>query len=120
MEGASAQQMDVKMKHRLSGARSRIDDGPVAFGIQSALARQLRRHGQEASQQRLVLCGGILERGKMLARNHQQMNRRLRVEVFNGRNLVVFVDEFRRRAALDDAAEQALFQTNLNLQSAEC
>jgi hypothetical protein len=48
----------------------------------------------------------------MLARNYQEMNGRLGVEVFDGRNLVVFVDEFRRRAALDDAAEQTLVQVS--------
>ncbi len=95
MEGPSTQHVDVKMKHRLPGARSRIDDRPVTFGIQAAFARQLRRHYQEMSHQRLVFRRSIFERSKMLARNHQEMNRRLRMDVFNGRNLVVFIDEFR-------------------------
>ena len=38
----------------------------------------------------------------MLARNHQQMNRRLRVEVFNGRNLVGIVTDRDIRSFLSD------------------
>jgi hypothetical protein len=119
MEGTSTQQVDVKMKDRLSGARSRIDDRPVAFGIQSMLARQLRRHGEEMPQEGFVRGRGLPERRQVLARNHQEMNERLRVYVFDGRDLVVFVNELRRRAAVEDSAEQAMFQINLNLQPAE-
>ena len=55
----------------------------------------------------------------MFTRYYQYVYWCLRVDILDGYDLAIFVNDFRRRAAGDDAAEQTLFQIDLNLLSAD-
>jgi hypothetical protein len=68
----------------------------------------LSRHKKKMAQQRLVFGKGLPQRGEVLSWKHQQVDRRLRVNVFNRHGALVLMNDFSGDLAVDDSAEEAI------------
>src|SRR6266511_943447 len=80
----------------------------VARQPASALPRELRRDAEQLPRERVVLRGEVVERRDVLARDDEQVHRRLRVDVLESHDVRVLMDELRGDLPLDDLAEQAV------------
>ena len=88
----AAEQVQVKMEDGLACASAVVHHCAVAFG-EIALAGELRRDHLEAAQEQSVGWRGVAERLDVLARADQDVRGRLRVDVFEGEDLVVLADK---------------------------
>lgn len=70
MKYPSSHDVYVKMKHRLPGPRSIIDDGAESLRVDLALASKLRGDGEEMTQQRLIFFFGLGEGRNVPTRDH--------------------------------------------------
>ena len=86
------------MVHLLTAIRTGVDQGLEAAGrtIRTVLIpaamflRQLGREQKHFTQQRLVPVAAIGKGGDMLARHHQQVHRRSRIDIVKNHNILVF------------------------------
>src|SRR5215467_9027117 len=92
---ASAQDVDVEMKHALARPRTVVDHRPVSFHIQLTLAGKLRGDRDKMTQQFFVVGGSVIQGNQMLAGYHQKMDWRLRMQVFKGERRFILVHDFR-------------------------
>lgn len=106
-EGASAEEVDVKMEHRLSGAGADVENGAVSM-LNVALAGDLGG-GEVAAADDFGVGGlGLLQSGEMFLGDDENVGGGLRVDVFEGEDVVVLVDFFGGNFAAEDAAEKAI------------
>src|SRR6266545_2252279 len=103
----SADQMDVNVEHGLSRFRSYVEDSAIAV-FDSALASDGGGGQVQASNQFRVFRLSFLQATNMLLGNNQHMRRCLRIGVFEGKSVLVFVNFPGGDLAPDDAAEQAV------------
>lgn len=94
------------MKHRLASARSGIGYRTIACG-DLMVARELCADQVHMSDKVFILFRCFQRGGEMLPRNHQQMNRGLRVDVLECQAAVVGIDDLGGNLARDDLAEDA-------------
>lgn len=113
MEHSSAQNVNVQMENGLARPHSIIDNQPVTVRVNLTLASQLGGDNKKVSYERAIFSPGFFERGQMLARNNQKMNRSLGVQIFKGQYGVVFENDFCRRLMADDATKNTIFQVHL-------
>lgn len=73
--------MQVDVKHRLSRICIAIHDNTVALFGNSFLSCYVTGRRIQATDQRLVLFGDVVNRRDVLPRDYQDMCRRLRVDV---------------------------------------
>ena len=95
------------MEDGLAGARADIEDGPVTV-FDGTLAGDVRGGEMAAADEFGVLGLCILETGKMFLGDYEDVGRTLRVEIFEGEGVGVFVNFFRGHFAADNAAEKAI------------
>jgi hypothetical protein len=106
-ERASAEQVDVKVEDGLSGAGADVEHGAVSV-LDFALAGDLCG-GEVATSDDFCVSGfSFFQSGKMFFGNDQNMRGRLRVDVFKGEDMIVFVDFLGGNLAADNAAEEAI------------
>jgi hypothetical protein len=98
----------MQVEHRLSGPRAVVDHRAVSLRFQSSRAGELCRNEEKMAQQRRVFRLGLLERGQVFAGNHQQVDRRLRVNVCDRHGSVVFVNDLGGSLVVNDSAEKAI------------
>jgi hypothetical protein len=97
----------VYVEHGLAGAGAGIDHGPET-GIRVALfVRHPRPNAKQVPQQDLILLRSVVERFEMLARDHQQVRRRLGINVTNHHAPFILMNEVARYVTGDDPAKQA-------------
>lgn len=72
-----------------------------------APAGELGCHPKHMTEEQFVIGRGVRKRYQVLARDDQEVNRRLRVDVFEGDGAFIFVDDLAGRLAGDNAAEEA-------------
>ena len=98
--------MDVK--DRLTGAAIGVEHGSIAFlGVSLFLCDRGRR-SLHRSHQRIVMSGEIVQRRDVAARNDQNVKRRLRIDIPDGDELVILMDEAAGDLPSDDLAEEAI------------
>jgi hypothetical protein len=99
--------MNVEMKHGLTGAGADVEDGAVSL-LEVALAGDLGG-GEVAAADDFGVGGlGFFESGKMFFGDDQDVSGGLRVDVFEGEDVVVLVDFVGGDFAAEDAAEEAI------------
>jgi hypothetical protein len=108
MKDSSAQEMDMKVIHRLPCAGAIVDNGPVAATFDAALACEFRGHAKEVSQQAFVFGLHYAEGFQVDARHDQQMNRGLRMQILDRHRSLILVNDFGGRFAPDDLTENAI------------
>lgn len=97
----------MQMEDRLSCARSNVEDGPVAL-LDVALAGDLRGGQMAAADQFGIFGLGFLQSSEMFLGHDQHVRGRLRIDVFEGEDVLVLVNFLRGNLAADDAAEEAV------------
>jgi hypothetical protein len=106
-EAASAEEMDMKVEHRLTCVGADVDYGPVAT-LQTSLTGNLGG-GEVAVADDLRITGlGFFETGEVALGDDQHVGRSLRVNVLKGNDLVVLIYLFGGNFTRDDLAEQAI------------
>lgn len=81
---------------------------PFRVGLAALLQRQARCQRHHAPQQGRMLGLGMGQRWQVQARHHQKVDWCPRVDVMEGKNLVVFIDFAGRNLAGNDFAEKAV------------
>src|SRR5262249_55401188 len=111
-ESSSAKHMCVQMRDALAGGLTGVYHQTVTALGDIQLVGDLRGDVQQVPHQRNVQLRHIVERLEIvLARNQHNVDRRLRIDVLDGDDLFVFVDEGGRRVVSYDVAKDAtLFQ----------
>lgn len=107
MHLASAQQVQVQVADGLATFRASADHNTVAFA-EPVLAGDLRGRGEQTAEESFIARLGIGERGEVFLRDHEDVLRRLRVDVVEGIDRLVFVGLLRGNLAGDDFAEEAV------------
>lgn len=106
-EGPPAQQVQVQMKHCLPAIAVTIDHQAEAPIRNPYLSCDPVRHQQEVAEQSIISLIRIEECREVLARNNQDMDGRLRVDVFEGDRLLVLKHNFARTFSVSDLAKEA-------------
>lgn len=107
MHLSPAEQMQVEMEDRLSGVRADVIHGAIS-ALKLAFAGELCRDELAIANQFCIGFACLIDADNMLFRHDENMRRRSRLDVFKGKNFIVFVNFFRRNAAGDDLAEEAV------------
>jgi len=95
--------MHMQVEDGLPGLSAGVDHGaPV---LQAGIFGHLGGHQQEVSQQGAI--GGLrfFKAGDVLARNHKQVHRGLRLDIGKGNAVLVFMDPLGWDLAAQDASE---------------
>ena len=104
--GSAAEEVDVEMVDGLAAVAAGVEHHAVAIG-EALFAGDLGRGPEEVAQQRLIALISIRERIDVLARHHEHVDRRLRVNVREGIAELVLVDGGGRNGSFNDLAEEA-------------
>lgn len=74
----------MQMKHGLSAVASLVDHQPVAIVGNTDLAGHLRRDSDKMADDRLIRSIHIQRPGNVLARDHQNVDGRVRHDIMKG------------------------------------
>ena len=113
MHRASTEQMQMQMADRLAAILAGIHHRAEAVA-EPFLFRDLLRHCVQVSKQPLVPGRQMRERGNVLARDQQQMHRRLRMNIREDHRIVIFIKLLRRNRTRGNLAEQTVHADQLN------
>ena len=101
--------MKVKVKNRLTGLGVDIDHRAVAGPGNSRIGGKLARNLEQVSHKGTVIGTNIIKRGDMFLWTDEDMNGRLRIDVVEREDSVVFENHLRWQFTFRNAAEQARF-----------
>ena len=104
LQRAPADQVHMQMKNRLAGARAHIQHGAVAI-FNRPLPCNVRGSQMTTSDQLRIFRRCFLQASNMSFRNDQHVGRPLRVQIFKGKSVLVFVDFSGWHLAANNAAE---------------
>ena len=85
--------MQVDVEDRLACVGVAVEDGSEAALAVAMLARQRRSAADHLANEPVVFGGNVVEGRDVAARYHQNMHRRLRVDVLDGNQPIVLVDD---------------------------
>lgn len=88
----STEHVDMKMKNGLAGAGAGIYDRAITTIRKPRVICDARGHSQQMPQQALIALRRFVQRLKMFLRNHQQVRRRLRIDVANHKGPIVLMN----------------------------
>lgn len=83
----------MKMEDGLAGAGAIVEDGAIACQ-EIALAGELRSDQMELADDGLIFGRRVVQRNEMFARHKQDVRGRLRADVFEGKDVRVFINDF--------------------------
>ena len=106
--GHAAEQVKMEVIDTLTSIRPGVVDDPEASIGQTLAPCHLCRGERYAAQKRGISLFGPGVAGDVLARNDEDMNRGLRVDVPKRHHVVVFVHHVGTHRALSDLAEEAI------------
>ncbi len=95
------------MKHRLPCTRAYVNNGAVSV-FDVALAGDLGGGKVALSDEFGMVCIRFLQSRKMFFGDNENVSGGLRIDVFKGKNVIVFVDLFRGNFAAEYTAEKAV------------
>lgn len=98
----------MEMGDRHHRVRPHIHHHPEAALADALFLRHHSRDAHEVANRRLVAFLQVVDRGHMLVRHDEHMDRCPRLDVVEGRYLLVSVDDAGWDGAADDAAEEAV------------
>jgi hypothetical protein len=97
----------VEVEDGLSGSRADVEDGAVSV-LDFALPGDFGGGKVAAADDFCVFCSGFLQSGEMFLGDDENVCGGLRIDIFEGENVIVFVNFLGRNLAADDAAEKAI------------
>jgi len=95
------------MKHRLPRARAHVEHCPISL-LDVPLARDLRRRQVTPANPFRIFSLRFLQSGEMLLWDYKHVCRRLRIDVFKSKYVLVLVNFLCRNLATENAAEKAV------------
>jgi len=98
----------MQVEHGLARLAIAVEDRSISALAESLVGRQLSGASQHPADQRVIVPTEIVGGRDVLSGNDEQVHRRLRIDVAERDEIVVFVHNRRRNLAGDDAAEQAV------------
>jgi hypothetical protein len=104
---AAAKEVQVKVENGLAGAGAIVEDGAIA-GEKVTLRGEFRGDKLQFAEKGGIALVRFVERGEMFARTDQDVCGGLRADVFEGEDVVIFVDELRGDLFCADFAEEAV------------
>lgn len=107
MHRTSAKQVKVQMIHGLASIRSRVHHGAEAFA-QPLLFCDRFSHLVQVAKNALVSGREMRKRSDVLAWDHENMHRRLGMNVGEDNRVIVFIQLLRGNLTRGDFAEQAV------------
>ena len=96
----------MQMWHRLPSVSSMIDHETITVRFQASLPGNLPRFEQQMTQEDLVRRDGFAKARDWLLRDNQEVGGRLRFDVVEGQDEVVFVSNSGRNLSFDDFFEE--------------
>jgi len=106
---AAAEQVQVEMGNQLAGMASRVDHQTIAILGDALRSREFGGHMYHVSQQPFLLRVHLGKGRHMNDRDYEQMCRRLGVDIADGDNLTIPVQDVARDFAADNSAEDTVF-----------
>jgi hypothetical protein len=97
----------MQMKNRLAGPGACIDHGAITRFGKPAIVRDPRSDAKKMAEQSFVPLRRVVERFDVLARDDKHVNRRLRINIFEGDAALVAVNHYGRDLAFGDFTEDA-------------
>jgi hypothetical protein len=104
MKGPSSDQVHVEMKDRLSGAWTHIEDGAVSI-FNRTVTCNLRRRKMALADNLGVFRTRFFQSRDVFLRDDENMRRALRIQIFEGIDVLIFVDFLRGHFTANNAAE---------------
>jgi hypothetical protein len=104
---AAAEDVEVEMIDALAAVGAGVDDDTIPIG-QALFARNIGGGGEKVAEQGGVTAADACERCDVLARDHEKMGRRLRVNVSERDALFVLVNGLGGNGSSDDLAKKAI------------
>ena len=103
--------MDVEMRHSLAGIAAMVDDEAEAFvpRLDAELFGDTARREQQGAERGLIFRHGLADTRDELLRHDEDVNGSLRIDVVEGGDEVVLIDERRGDLTVDDFLEKGLF-----------
>jgi len=101
---ASADQVDMHVEHRLSGHRPYVQHRAITF-FDAALARNSRGCQMARTDNPGICSLGFFQTANVFLRDNKDVGGRLRINVFEGKNLIVLVNFLCWNLSADDAAK---------------
>ena len=105
---ASAQDVDVQVRHALAAVLAVVDDQPVAAFVQSQFGRHFGGLEQQVAEQLVVFRLGLGQARDGFFGNHQNVLGRLGIDVAQREHQVVFINDGRGNFPRDDFFKQCL------------
>src|SRR5512137_1619630 len=105
---AAAHAVHVDVEDELPALPAHVHHAAPAGLGHSPLAGDGGRHPGQLAHDGVVLGGELVEGGDVLARDHERVHRRLRIDVLEGHHVGVLVEQLRRDLLASDLAEQAV------------
>jgi hypothetical protein len=99
--------MQMKMENGLTSSTPVVEDGAIA-GMKIPLRSEFSSNELEFAEQPLIFRGSVMKSSKVFARANQNVGGRLRADIFERENLLVFVNEFRRNFLGTDFAKKTM------------
>jgi hypothetical protein len=104
--------MHMKMVDGLAAVGPGIDNQTITptflMEAETLLVSDLDRYGEQVSEQRLILAGGVREGAEVLLGYEQDMHRGLGMDVGEGEQTLVFIESGDRDGPGGDLAEEAV------------
>src|SRR5579872_546889 len=107
VHGAAAEDMHVQVVDGLSAFGTGADDEAVSLA-ESLLAGDLGGFEHEVAEEGVILADGFGHRSEVFLRDDEDVGGRDRLNIVEGEHEVVFLHFFRRDAAGDELAEEAI------------
>lgn len=105
---ATADKVKVEVEDGLAAARPDIVNRTIAI-FDAAFTAELGGYELRVADDFYVLGARRIDAGDVLLRNNQDMRRRLRIDVLEGEDDLIFVDLLGGNLSGDDSAEEAIF-----------
>lgn len=96
------------MKYRLAAVRVCVDHDAIAGIGKPLFTRDLSRRIKEMPERTFMFAGSFIQRRNVLARDDENVRRRLRAEVVKGDTNIVLVDLLRGNLARRDLTKNTL------------
>src|SRR5436190_12847591 len=106
---APAEKVEMDVKDRLSRVPVRVEYRAVASGGDPALLRNRGGAPHDLSDERIIVRRQLVQRSDMAPWNDQNVRGRLRIDVVERDDVLVFVHDRRIDLAVDDSAEETLW-----------
>jgi hypothetical protein len=107
---ATANDMQVKMLDRLTGAAPSIDNNAKAILGNAKIIGHARADAQEIAKQRLIIARSIIKRIHMFARDNQNVFRRLRINIMESHAPFILINNIGRLIASANSAKQTIIR----------